>query len=159
MLTILVAGTTGLPKATNIPFSRASSAHLAWICAGLFNQQDRFYQCLPLFHSSGQIGVTISWILGIPLIVSRKFSARGFFKEAADSGATVFQYIGELGRYLLSAPPGEYDRKHRIRGGLGNGMRADVWHEFKGRFGIPHLFEFYGATWVLCFDGLIRLCC
>ncbi|KAI9023456.1 hypothetical protein DFJ74DRAFT_606145 [Hyaloraphidium curvatum] len=146
MCLIYTSGTTGLPKATNIPFSRAGSAHLSWVCAGLFNEQDRFYQTLPLFHSSGQIGVTLAWMLGIPLVLGRKFSARNFFKEAAESKATVFQYIGELGRYLVGTPPSQYDRAHQIRGGLGNGMRADIWMEFKNRFGIPHLFEFYGAT-------------
>jgi hypothetical protein len=83
--------------------------------------------------------------MGIPLVVSRKFSASGFMKEATESGATLFQYIGELGRYLVTAPPGPYDRKHKIRGGLGNGMRSDIWTGFKERFGIPHLYEFYGA--------------
>ena len=28
----------------------------------------------------------------------------------------------------------------------GNGLRPDLWAEFKTRFRIPHILEFYGAT-------------
>ena len=28
----------------------------------------------------------------------------------------------------------------------GNGLRPDLWDEFKTRFRIPHILEFYGAT-------------
>ena len=67
--------------------------------------------------------------------------------------ATIIQYVGETCRYLLAAPPqtdpatGEdLDRKHRVRLALGNGLRPDVWNDFKERFGIDTIAEFYAAT-------------
>jgi fatty-acyl-CoA synthase len=43
----------------------------------------------------------------------------------------VTQYIGELCRYLLVAPPGPGDRKHRVRISIGNGMRPEIWDEYQ----------------------------
>jgi fatty-acyl-CoA synthase len=63
-----------------------------------------------------------------------------------DNRATVFVYIGELCRYLVNQPPGEVERKHTLRCGFGNGLRADVWAQFAQRFGVSDLIEFYGAT-------------
>jgi fatty-acyl-CoA synthase len=43
-------------------------------------------------------------------------------------------------------PPSPYDRGHKVRVAFGNGLRADIWLEFKRRFGIDEIQEFYGAT-------------
>ena len=49
-------------------------------------------------------------------------------------------------RYLLLAPPKPTDHTHPVRMGIGNGLRADIWSNFIGRFGIRHIIEFYGST-------------
>jgi fatty-acyl-CoA synthase len=59
---------------------------------------------------------------------------------------TLFQYIGELCRYLLKAPPSEYENRHRLRLVCGNGLRGDIWEDFQGRFAVPRILEFYAAT-------------
>lgn len=79
-------------------------------------------------------------------ILLRKFSARGFWKEAYQSRATKILYVGELCRYLLATPEGEYDKKHQVQIASGNGMRAEVWDKFKARFNIPIIQEYYRAT-------------
>ena len=38
------------------------------------------------------------------------------------------------------------EAKHRIRMACGNGLRYDVWNQFKERFRIPRILEFYAAT-------------
>jgi fatty-acyl-CoA synthase len=63
-----------------------------------------------------------------------------------DNGCTLFQYIGELCRYLLNAPPHPKEGLHRLRLCCGNGLRPDIWDAFKARFRIPHIREFYAAT-------------
>jgi fatty-acyl-CoA synthase len=55
-------------------------------------------------------------------------------------------YIGELCRYLLNAPRNPNERNHRLRVGVGNGLRGDIWEAFQQRFGVPLMREFYGAT-------------
>src|SRR5205807_2623251 len=59
---------------------------------------------------------------------------------------TLFQYIGELCRYLLHNEPGPHETGHRIRAACGNGLRPDIWRAFQNRFEIPRIYEFYAAT-------------
>jgi fatty-acyl-CoA synthase len=59
---------------------------------------------------------------------------------------TLFQYIGELCRYLLNSPEQSEESRHALRLACGNGLRADVWPEFQGRFRIPEILEYYAAT-------------
>ncbi len=58
----------------------------------------------------------------------------------------MFQYIGELCRYLVHRPFVPEERRHRLRLACGNGLRLDIWNEFQNRFHIPHIVEFYAAT-------------
>lgn len=58
----------------------------------------------------------------------------------------MFNYIGETCRYLLSQPPTRHDRAHRIRLGIGNGLRKEIWQEFMTRFNIPVIGECYAST-------------
>ena len=56
------------------------------------------------------------------------------------------QYIGEICRFLLAQPLKPEDTKHHVRLAYGNGLRAHIWEEFKNRFQIKQIGEFYGAT-------------
>lgn len=58
----------------------------------------------------------------------------------------VAQYIGEICRYLLAQPQKSVDREHKVRVAFGNGLRPQIWNEFKTRFNIERIGEFYGAT-------------
>lgn len=61
-------------------------------------------------------------------------------------GIQAAQYIGEIARYLLAQPAKAVEREHRVRLVFGNGLRAQIWHEFIERFGVEQIGEFYGAT-------------
>ena len=80
------------------------------------------------------------------MVVAEKFSARGFWDDIDRWDCTLFQYIGELCRYLLAAPPHPKERAHALRLCCGNGLAADVWEAFQARFAIPRILEFYAAT-------------
>jgi fatty-acyl-CoA synthase len=54
--------------------------------------------------------------------------------------------VGELCRYLVNAPPHPLEQQHKLRLACGNGLRPDIWVEFKERFRIPKILEFYAAT-------------
>ncbi|WP_439815194.1 long-chain-acyl-CoA synthetase [Zavarzinia sp. CC-PAN008] len=144
---IYTSGTTGLPKAANISHYRALRMVHAFAVTADATPQDRMYCVLPLYHSAGGIcamGTVLS--VGGALIVRRKFSASAFWSDAVRHQATLFQYIGELCRYLLNAPSVPEERQHRIRRAIGNGLRPDIWEPFQRRFGIKSIAEFYGAT-------------
>jgi fatty-acyl-CoA synthase len=80
------------------------------------------------------------------VVLADKFSATCFWRDIVRSDCTLFQYIGELCRYLLKAPVSEFEGQHRVRLGVGNGLRGDIWETFKARFAVPQILEFYAAT-------------
>ena len=146
-LYIYTSGTTGLPKAAVVRHHRL----LQWSYwfAGLLDtgERDRMYNCLPMYHSVGGV-VALGSVLvhGGSVVLRRKFSARAFWDDIARHECTLFQYIGELCRFLLNSPPHAREREHQIRIACGNGLRADVWESFQTRFAIPRILEFYAAT-------------
>jgi fatty-acyl-CoA synthase len=146
-LYIYTSGTTGLPKAANMNHYRVMLASYAF--AGVMNtrQSDRMYDCLPLYHTAGGLLATGALLVrGGSVVIRDKFSAREFWDDVVRWDCTCFQYIGELCRYLLNAPPNPQERAHRLRLACGNGLRPDIWAQFKERFRIPHIIEFYAAT-------------
>jgi fatty-acyl-CoA synthase len=146
-LLIYTSGTTGLPKAASISHRRILNWGF-WF-AGLTgaSPQDRLYDCLPLFHSVGGIVAPCSMLAaGGSVVIAEKFSASNFWPDIVRHDCTLFQYIGELCRYLLKAPPSEYENRHRLRLVCGNGLRGDIWEDFQSRFAIPRILEFYAAT-------------
>ncbi len=146
-LLVYTSGTTGLPKAAHVSHLRVMMWS-QWF-AGIMDArpEDRLYDCLPMYHSIGGVAAVGSMLAaGGCVIVRRGFSASRFWDDVAASGATIFQYIGELCRFLVAAPPGAADRAHRIRLCCGNGLRGDVWPTVAARFAIPRIIEFYGAT-------------
>jgi fatty-acyl-CoA synthase len=146
-LYIYTSGTTGLPKAANVSHARVMQwSH--WF-AGMMGVRpaDRMYSCLPMYHSVGGVLAPGAILAGGGSVVLReKFSASRFWSDVARWDCTLFQYIGELCRYLLHGAPSPHDTQHRIRMACGNGLRPDVWDEFKSRFRVPEIFEFYAAT-------------
>ncbi|WP_397414888.1 long-chain-acyl-CoA synthetase [Phenylobacterium sp.] len=146
-LLIYTSGTTGLPKAAKIPHTRAQLYLRAFAGATGARPTDRIYVALPLYHATGGFCAVGSALLnGGSIVLKRRFSASQFWGDVIAEGCTMFVYIGELCRYLVNHPPGEDDRRHKIRMAFGNGLRPDVWPELKRRFGIPEILEFYGAT-------------
>ncbi len=144
-LLIYTSGTTGLPKAAFVSHHRV----MMWThwFAGMMNAgpDDKLYNCLPMYHSVGGVVASGAVLLGGGAVILReKFSASRFWEDVAESGATIFQYIGELCRYLLTSP--DETPTHRLRLICGNGLSAEVWEKFQARFHIPQVLEFYAAT-------------
>ena len=146
-LYIYTSGTTGLPKAANVSHGRLmQSSH--WF-AGMIDTQpaDRMYTCLPMYHIVGGVQVPGAILAGGgSVVIGEKFSARKFWHDVVRWECTLIQYIGELCRYLLHTGPVPEEQQHRMRMVCGNGLSPDIWDQFKNRFQIPRIFEFYGAT-------------
>jgi fatty-acyl-CoA synthase len=157
---IYTSGTTGLPKAANFSHLRMLFMMSGFVGALRPNASDRIYDPLPLYHSTGGVcAVGLAFFSGGALIIKRRFSVHEFWPDIHRHRATMFQYVGELCRYLLNAPPSPLDRGHRIRAITGNGLSASIWREFQTRFAIPRIVEFYGATEsnvsMLNYDGTV----
>ncbi len=146
-LYVFTSGTTGMPKAASVSHARI----LQWShwFAGMMHvsDTDRMYNCLPMYHSVGGVQAPGAILAGGGSVVFReKFSASQFWSEIFRHECTVFQYIGELCRYLLHAAPSPAEARHRVRLACGNGLAADVWERFQARFHIPQILEFYAST-------------
>jgi fatty-acyl-CoA synthase len=146
-LYIYTSGTTGLPKAANVSHMRLMQwSH--WF-AGLTDMRsgDRLFNCLPMYHSVGGVVATGAALVGGGAVVLReRFSVSSFWKDVIAERCTVFQYIGELCRYLLNAPHAASETTHELRLACGNGLRGEVWEPFQRRFRIPHILEYYAST-------------
>ena len=146
-LYIYTSGTTGLPKAAKVSHYRVMQwSH--WF-AGLMDTQstDRMFNCLPLYHSVGGVVATGATLAGGGAVVIRaRFSASDFWRDVRDERCTLFQYIGELCRYLNNAPHQDIETEHSLRIACGNGLRPEVWEPFQKRFKIPRILEYYAST-------------
>ncbi len=145
---IFTSGTTGMPKAAVVSHKRIMPAAL--MSAALLqriDQNDRMYNCLPLYHGTGLIvGLASAFAVGASSVIKRRLSVSAFWDDIREHGCTSFVYIGEFIRYLLSRPEEPSDRDNPIRTIVGNGLRPDIWSEFKERFAIHRIGEFYAAS-------------
>jgi fatty-acyl-CoA synthase len=146
-LLIYTSGTTGLPKAANVTHGRI--VEWSYWFAGMMDvqQSDRLYDCLPMYHSTGGIvAIGAMLVKGGSVFIRERFSASRFWDDVVDGQCTIFQYIGELCRYLLHSERHPRETQHKLRLCCGNGLRGDVWEGFQSRFGIGQILEFYAAT-------------
>jgi fatty-acyl-CoA synthase len=146
-LYIYTSGTTGLPKAAKVSHYRIMQWS-QWF-AGLLDTtpQDRMFNCLPLYHSVGGVVATGATLVGGGAVVIRaRFSASDFWRDVCAERCTLFQYIGELCRYLVNAPQRDNEARHQLRIACGNGLRPEVWEVFQNRFKIPRILEYYAST-------------
>src|ERR1700723_3073377 len=146
-LYIYTSGTTGLPKAAKVSHYRLMQwSH--WF-AGMMDTRpsDRMFNCLPLYHSVGGVVATFATLVnGGAVVIRPRFSASDFWRDVRDERCTLFQYIGELCRYLVKAPPQPIETQHGLRIACGNGLRPEVWVPFQTRFKIPRILEYYAST-------------
>ncbi|KAG0647555.1 Solute carrier family 27 member 4 [Hyphodiscus hymeniophilus] len=147
---VYTSGTTGKPKACAI-----RNNHM--IIVSVPQSQDvrdpkryfplRMYSPLPLFHGTALFaGLWYSIGSSSTFCLARKFSSSRFWQDVPESRATRIMYVGELCRYVLSAPPSPYDRNHQCIVATGNGLRGEIWEKFRERFNVREIREFYRST-------------
>ncbi len=146
-LFIYTSGTTGLPKAARVSHRRVMQWSL-WFAGMLDTRpEDRMYDCLPLYHSVGGVVATgATLVAGGTVIIRERFSASTFWRDIREERCTLFQYIGELCRYLVNTAADPAERDHSLRIACGNGLRPEIWKTFQSRFRIPRILEYYAAT-------------
>lgn len=145
---IYTSGTTGLPKASIMSHGKWIKAYGGFGHSGLtLNAHDVLYLTLPCYHNNA---VTVCWSAalagGAAIALRRRFSASAFWSDVARYRATCFGYIGELCRYLLNQPVHPAEQDNSLRCMIGNGLRPSIWAEFKQRFGVRQITEFYASS-------------
>lgn len=144
---IYTSGTTGLPKAAVMSWRKAFMAAALFGYIMKINGKSNVLTAMPLYHSTAaMLGVCPSLITGACITISQKFLATTFWTQAKLSGLTHMQYVGEVCRYLLHSKPHPDQQAHNITIAYGNGLRKDIWMDFKKRFHIKAIGEFYAST-------------
>ena len=159
---LFTSGTTGMPKA-------AITLQGKWITTYMTfgkimmrpTPKDTVYIPLPFYHGTAMyVGWPSASAGGAAVALRRKFSASQFWNDVKKFQATGFIYIGELCRYLMQQPAKPEDRQNTVKKIIGNGLRIDAWKEFKARFDIPNIYEFYGASeGNIAFINMLNLDC
>lgn len=146
---VFTSGTTGgMPKAAIVTHGRlVRGAYYNGQIVMNMKPNDTMYVPLPFFHTNA---LALSWptifLNGAALAIRRKFSVSNFWADVRKFDVTAWCYIGELCRYLINQPPGPGDADNPLTKIIGNGLRPDIWKEFKQRFGVSKVFEIYGAA-------------
>jgi carnitine-CoA ligase len=146
---VYTGGSTGMPKGVLVP-------HLYYIGAALrygeisgATPDDVHFANSHLFHSGGQqFGITGPMYHGMSTVMAKWFSASRYWDIVREHGVTIIDPLGTMIAVLLRAEPGERDRVHRVRVGVGiasGQVRRDLRDEFEERFGFP-LLEVYSMT-------------
>lgn len=147
-LYIFTSGTTGLPKAAIVTQRKIYAASFGVGRVGFrIKPQDRLYLCLPIYHFTGMGPGLCTFIsFGASVYLRRSFSASRFWPEVQQYQTNCFIYVGELCRYLAMQPVCPEEQNNPLQKMLGNGLRPDVWDEFKNRFGVERICEIYGSS-------------
>lgn len=144
---IYTSGTTGLPKSAIISWRKS---FMAWAFFGSvmkITSDSNIMTAMPMYHSTAaMLGVCPALGGGGTVSICQKFSASTFWTQAKLVKASHVQYVGEVCRFLLNAKYHPDQSKHQVKIAYGNGLRRDIWKEFKNRFNIEGVGEFYAST-------------
>lgn len=137
MLIMYTSGTTGPSKGAVSPQSQghAIGEQMARRCG--YTPDDVLYTCLPLFHANA-LWYTVYAALWADASVALypRFSARSFWSEIRESGATEFNALGAMANVIWQLPPSEADRGHRVRTAMVVPTTRALVDGFAERYGI-----------------------
>ena len=147
---LYTSGTTGQPKGcllSNFYFLNLGQRYLdeGGLCEVRFGTE-RLLTPLPLFHMNALAVSTMAMILSAGCIVQLdRFHPASWWRDVAQSGATIVHYLGVMPAILLSLAPAALDRAHRVRFGYGANANPRDHAAFEARFGFP-LVEAWAMT-------------
>ncbi|MGO8941210.1 MAG: fatty-acid--CoA ligase FadD1 [Mycobacterium sp.] len=142
---IFTSGTSGEPKAVQIP-------HLVVLFAGVslierfdIDASDVCYLSMPLFHSNALLaGWSVAVSAGAAMVPAT-FSASGLLPDLRRYGATYMNYVGKPLAYVLATPEQPDDHDNPLRVAMGNeGSERDI-AEFGRRFDCT-VWDGFGST-------------
>ncbi|MFO0691630.1 MAG: AMP-binding protein [Myxococcota bacterium] len=146
LFSIFTSGTTGLPKATRCSHRRYLAGAISEGVLLEMDERDCMYVVLPMFHIAALSATGAALSVCASVAIRERFSASHFWADVHAFGATTFQYLGEVLRYLLAQPPSPLDRPNPLRAMIGAGVDARVGHAFEARFGPVRIVESYGSS-------------
>jgi len=146
-IVIYTSGTTGFPKGVVHSQSNYVLAGEAFVARLHLQPSERCLALLPFFHINAlfySLGGALA--CGGTLITARAFSASRFWKLAAETRATQFNFLAAVGTILIKRARSEYDPSHGLRKMYGAPMSEEMLRVFNNEFSVPHMIEGYGMS-------------
>ncbi|GAS98190.1 acyl-CoA synthetase [Mycolicibacterium canariasense] len=142
---IFTSGTSGEPKAVQVPHSTVLFAGGALVQRYQLGPQDTCYLAMPLFHSNA---VYAGWSVALgagAAMAPATFSASGFLTDIRRYGATYMNYVGKPLAYILGTPEHPDDADNPLRVAFGNEAADRDIDAFGRRFGCT-VWDGFGST-------------
>jgi crotonobetaine/carnitine-CoA ligase len=144
---LFTSGTTGPSKGVLMPHNIALANGEIFCRVIGFEESDRFYCPLPLFHAHAQyVSTMAAMISGASMVLTERFSPSRFWNDVRHHGCTVFPYTGGLLPMLFKAEPRPDDADNPIRVMVGGGTPPDMLLAFEKRFDVRLMDEGFGMT-------------
>ncbi|MGH3644493.1 MAG: fatty-acid--CoA ligase FadD1 [Mycobacterium sp.] len=142
---IFTSGTSGEPKAVEVPHAMVLFAGTALVERYGLNAADVCYLAMPLFHSNA---VYAGWSVALgagAAMVPAAFSASRFLQDVRRYGATYMNYVGKPLAYILATAEQPDDHQNPLRIAFGNEAADRDIEEFGRRFGCS-VWDGFGST-------------
>lgn len=136
-LIMYTSGTTGPSKGVISPYAQGHAVGETMARESGYRPDDVLYTCLPLFHANA-LWFTVHAALWADACValSPGFSARRFWGEIRDTGATVFNALGAMANIIWQQPRTDDDRDHTVRIAMCVPSSRELADGFAQRYGI-----------------------
>jgi len=142
---LYTSGTTGAPKGVVTRYKAANIEGIRML-GGMLQADDVLYTCLPLFHANALFLTTVRALaMGLPMVLSRRFSVSRFWDETRRYGVTTFNALGAMIPILMKQPERPNDADNPVRIVFSAACPASVWAEFEKRFAV-RIIEAYAAV-------------
>ncbi|MDY6795378.1 MAG: AMP-binding protein [Actinomycetota bacterium] len=143
---IYTSGVTGNPKGVIVKSTRivmyTALARMVWGYTG----ESRPYTGLSLTHGNAQAVTLMSSIsLGIPAVISQRFTKSRIWDICRKYGCTTFSLLGGMMSGIYNEPPKPDDADNPVEVVISAGTPIAIWEAFEKRFGVKIL-EWYGAV-------------